>query len=330
MLQVIYRLLECEWYMTQQFEISETSGEPPGEAPEVGGKSRTKLFILGVFIVVPFLALIAAVPVAWGWGLGWRDVVLAVIFYVVSCLGVTVGYHRHFTHGAFKARRPVRIALAIAGSLAIEGPVAQWVADHRKHHLFSDKLGDPHSPWLYGDSVSALLKGLFHAHVGWFFDSEDASPRKYARDLVKDRAIMRVSRAFPALVVVSLLLPALIGGLWWMSWQGAVTAFFWAGLVRIGLLNHVTFSINSICHVTGRRPFASTDRSGNVWWLALPSLGEAWHNYHHADSSSARHGVLRGQIDISAGVIWLLERFRLVYHVQWPDRARIESKRAVV
>ncbi len=247
---------------------------------------------LGLFIGVPFLALIAAVPFAWGWGLGWHDVVIAAVMYAISGHGITVGFHRYFTHKSFKADRPLRVALAVAGSLAIEGPVIRWVADHRRHHAFSDKDGDPHSPWRYGENVRALTKGLFHAHVGWLFDVEQTAQARYAPDLLADQDIVRVSRAFPALVAASMLAPALVGGLWSMSWQGALTAFFWASPGPGRLLHHVTWSINSICHAVGERPFKSRDRSGNVWWLAVLSMGESWHNLHHADPTAARHGVL--------------------------------------
>jgi stearoyl-CoA desaturase (delta-9 desaturase) len=283
---------------------------------------------LAVFIAVPFLALVAAIPFAWGWGLGWRDVALAVLMYAITGHGITVGFHRYFTHGSFKANRPLKIALAVAGSLAIEGPVIRWVADHRRHHAFSDRDGDPHSPWRYGESVPALVKGLLFAHMGWMFDVEQTNPQRYTPDLLKDRDILRVSKLFPALVAVSLLLPAVLGGLLSWSWQGAVTAFFWASLVRVGLLHHVTWSINSICHALGERPFASRDRSGNVWWLALLSMGESWHNLHHADPTCARHGVLRGQIDSSARVIWIFERLGWATGVRWPRAERLAAKRA--
>jgi stearoyl-CoA desaturase (Delta-9 desaturase) len=291
-------------------------------------KQSWEQIALGLFIGVPFLALLAAIPVAWGWGLGWRDVVIAVVMYLVAGHGVTVGFHRYFTHGAFKAKRPLRIALAVTGSLAIEGPVIRWVADHRKHHKFSDKEGDPHSPWRYGETVGALCKGLFYAHMGWLFDVEQTSQRQYAPDLLKDPDIVRVSRAFPRLVAVSLLLPPLVGGLWSWSWQGAVTAFFWGTLVRVGLLHHVTWSINSICHAIGEKPFKSRDRSGNVWWLAPLSMGESWHNLHHADPTCARHGVLPGQVDSSARVISWFERLGWAYNVRWPSSERLEARRA--
>ena len=283
---------------------------------------------LFLFIFVPFLALVAAIPVAWGWGLGWHDIVIAVVMYAISGHGVTVGFHRYFTHGSFKPNRPVKVALAIAGSLAIEGPVVRWVADHRKHHRFSDKEGDPHSPWRYGETIPALIKGLFHAHMGWLFDPEQTPQHVYAKDLLADRDIVRVSRAFPWLVLVSTLLSPLVGGLWSWSWQGAVSAFFWGTLVRISLLHHVTWSINSICHAVGATPFKSRDRSGNVWWLAVLSMGESWHNLHHADPTCARHGVLCGQIDTSARVIWALEKLGWVHDVRWPRPERIAAKRA--
>ena len=283
---------------------------------------------LALTIALPFLALVLAIPVAWGGWLGWHDVVIAAVMYAVSGHGITVGFHRYFTHGSFKANRGLHVALAVAGSLAIEGPVIRWVADHRRHHRFSDKEGDPHSPWRYGESTTGLLKGLAYAHVGWLFDPEHTPKEKYAPDLLADRDIRRVSSAFPALVVVSLLIPPVVGGLWSMSWHGALTAFFWASLLRIGLLHHVTWSINSICHATGERPFKARDRSGNVWWLAVLSMGESWHNLHHADPTSARHGVLRGQIDSSARLIAIFEKLGWGWDVRWPSAERVEAKRA--
>jgi stearoyl-CoA desaturase (delta-9 desaturase) len=247
--------------------------------------------------------------------------------YFVTGHGITVGYHRYFTHKSFKPNRAVKVALAIAGSMAIQGPVIRWVADHRKHHKFSDRDGDPHSPWRYGDTVPALMKGLLYAHAGWLFDTEQTPQRQYAPDLLKDRDLVRLSRLFPWFVVATLLLPPLVGGLWSWSWQGALTAFFWASLVRVALLHHVTWSINSICHAVGERPFKSRDKSGNVWWLAIPSMGESWHNLHHADPTCARHGVLRGQLDTSARIIWLLEKLGWVNGVRWPVRERLQAKR---
>jgi stearoyl-CoA desaturase (delta-9 desaturase) len=213
------------------------------------------------------------------------------------------------------------------GSLAVMGPLIGWVADHRKHHQHSDQAEDPHSPWAYGGRPLGLLRGLYHAHLGWLFDPDQTPRATYAPDLLADRDIVRISRHFSTFVVLSVLVPPLIGGLWSWSWQGAASAFFWAVLVRIALLHHVTWSINSICHVVGARPFRTRDRSANVWWLALPSFGESWHNLHHADPTSARHGALRGQIDISARLIWIFEKLGWASHVRWPDAKRLAARR---
>jgi stearoyl-CoA desaturase (delta-9 desaturase) len=300
---------------------------PMATLPGTLRRARIEQVLLALFIVVPLLAVVAAVPVAWGWGLGWHDVVIAAVMYAVSGHGITVGFHRYFTHGSFKARRPVRIALAVAGSLAIEGPVIRWVADHRRHHAFSDKDGDPHSPWRYGNDLRALTKGLWHAHIGWLFDIEQTNQERFAPDLMADPDIVKVDRSFMRLTAVTLLLPPLVGFLWsGFTWQGAVTAFFWGSLVRVAMLHHTTWSINSICHTIGERPFRTRDRATNVWWLAALSMGESWHNLHHADPTAARHGVLRGQIDSSARIIWVLEKLRLVSEVRWPSRERVQSK----
>jgi len=249
--------------------------------------------------------------------------------YAVTGHGITVGYHRYFTHGSFKANRGTRVALAVAGSMAIEGPITRWVADHRRHHAFSDKDGDPHSPWRYGTDLRSLLKGMFHAHLGWLFDRRKTNQERYAPDLLKDGALVTTSRLFVVWAFVSLAAPALIGGLVTGSWAGAWSAFFWAGLVRVALLHHVTWSINSVCHVLGNRPFVSPgrDRATNFWPLAVLSAGESWHNLHHADPTCARHGVLRGQIDISARVIWAFERLGWASGVKWPDHVRLAAKR---
>ena len=307
----------------------------PKRAPEPEldpeGTSRAQRFTVFVFVLVPLLALVAAVPFAWGWGLSLLDVGIGAAFYLVSGLGITVGFHRHFTHGSFKANRPLRIALAVAGSLAIEGSVIKWVADHRRHHKYADAEGDPHSPWRFGDDWRSVAKGLYYAHMAWMFLSEEkTSPKRFAPDLLKDKDIVRVDRLFIPLVLFSLLAPAAIGGLVTMSWWGAFTAFFWAGLVRVALLHHVTWSINSICHTIGEENFEVRDRSRNVWWLAIPSFGESWHNLHHADPTCARHGVLKGQVDISARIIWAFEKLGWATKVRWPNAERLAAKRVSV
>jgi stearoyl-CoA desaturase (Delta-9 desaturase) len=314
--------------MTTETPTRTAASTVPGIKPDEIEQKRTgEQVALALFIAVPFLALVAAIPVAWGWGLGWHDIVIAVVMYAISGHGVTVGYHRHFTHGSFKANRGLKVALAVAGSLAIEGPVVRWVADHRRHHAFSDREGDPHSPWRYGETVPALIKGLWWAHTGWLFDVEQTPRAKYAPDLMADKDIRKVDSAFPWLVLTSMLLPPLAGGLWSMSWQGALTAFFWGSLVRVSLLHHVTWSINSICHTIGQRPFKSRDKSGNVWWLAFLSMGESWHNLHHADPTCARHGVEKGQIDSSARIIWLFEKLGWAKDIRWPKAKRLDARR---
>ncbi|MFJ8913891.1 acyl-CoA desaturase [Amycolatopsis sp. NPDC102389] len=287
-----------------------------------------EMLILKTFLLVPFVALLAAVPIVWGWGMTWVDLALAAVFYTVGTLGVTVGYHRYFTHGAFKAGRPLRVALAIAGSFAVQGSVIFWVASHRRHHAFADREGDPHSPWLFGTSPGALLRGFWHAHMGWMFSREVTNYDRFAPDLVADKDLRVVNRYFWLWITLSLALPAVLGGLISWSWWGAVTGFFWAGLVRIAFLHHVSWSVNSICHLIGERPFASRDKAANFWPLAILSMGESWHNSHHADPTCARHGVLRGQVDVSARVIWLFEKFGWARDVRWPKPERLAAKLA--
>jgi len=289
-------------------------------------QTRAEQLAVGTFVAVPLVAVALAVPVAWGWGLGWLDLALGALFFAIAAHGITIGFHRAFTHGSFTPNRPLKIALAIAGSLAIEGPVARWVADHRKHHAFSDAEGDPHSPWAYGESARGLAKGFLFAHTGWLFDVEQTPIEKYAPDLLKDRDIARISRLFPLWVAVSLLAPALLGGVLSWSWHGALTAFFWASLVRVALVHHVTWSINSVCHIWGTHPFRTRDRSGNVAWLALLSGGESWHNLHHSDPTAARHGVLRGQVDTSARLIELFEWRGWATDVRWPRATRLRAR----
>ncbi|GAB2764227.1 acyl-CoA desaturase [Salinifilum aidingensis] len=289
-------------------------------------QSRAAIAVIAVFTVTPLLAIIAAVPVAWGWGLGWVDLGLALSLYCLSGLGVTVGFHRHFTHGAFKAAAPLRAILAVAGSFAVQGPVIQWVADHRRHHAYADKEGDPHSPWLYGTGPVAVARGFWHAHMGWLFDRDQTNTERFAPDLLKDRTLTRINNLFPVWTVMTLLLPAVLGGVLSWSWWGVLTGLFWAGLVRVGLLHHVTWAVNSICHMIGERPFKSRDKAANFWPLALVSFGESWHNSHHVDPTCARHGVGRGQLDISARTIWVFEKLGWVHKVRWPTPQRLAKR----
>ncbi len=308
--------------------VTPTSPQLFTTAPRIRFKAHAEQWLLGTIIVVPLAAVGAAIPLLWNRWISWRDVILMVALYAFTGHGITVGFHRYLTHGAFKAKKALRVTLAVAGSMAVEGPVIRWVADHRRHHAYSDQPGDPHSPWLYGRGFPALLKGLFHAHVGWLFDKEQTDQKRFAPDLLRDRSIVIVHKMFAALTAASLLLPAVIGGLLGWSFEAALQAFFWAGLVRIALLHHVTWSINSICHTVGKRPFKSRDRSANVWPLAIVSMGESWHNLHHAEPTSARHGVQRGQLDSSARLIYTFEQLGWATDVRWPDAARLAAKLA--
>jgi stearoyl-CoA desaturase (delta-9 desaturase) len=299
-----------------------TTTEAP--KPMLGARRTTRdQGLVYLFILAPFVALVAGASIAWGWGLTWTNVGLTVGFYVLTGLGVTVGFHRLFTHGAFKAVRPLRVVLAAAGIMAMQGSVTEWVADHRRHHAFSDRDGDPHSPWRYGDTAAALAKGFWHSHFGWIFDRNKTNPARFAPDLVADSDIRAVDRLLPLWMGLTLALPAVLGGLITWSWWGALTAFFWASLVRVSLLHHVTWSINSICHMIGSRPFLSRDRAANFWPLAILSFGESWHNSHHADPTCARHGVRPGQLDISARTIWMFEKLGWVRDVRWPTPQRL-------
>ena len=290
-------------------------------------KAKWEQVALTLFIAIPAVAVLAAVPMLWGSFIGPVDVVLFFVFYAITGHGITVGFHRYFTHGSFKANRGLKIGLAIAGGMAIQGPTTRWVADHRRHHAYSDHEGDPHSPWAYGRGPKNMVKGFWHSHIGWMYDVEQTNQQRFAPDLVADPDIQKVDSNFHLLIAASLLAPALLGGLITWSWLGALTAFFWASLVRVFLLHHTTWSINSICHMVGRKPFASRDESRNVWPLAVISMGESWHNLHHADPTAARHGVDRGQLDSTARFIWAFEKLGWATDVRWPKPARLDARR---
>ena len=298
------------------------------QAPEI--RPMWEQVVLYFFVLGPFVALVAAVVagIFFGFAPTLLDCVLAVVFYAFAGHGVTIGLHRYFTHGSFKANRPLKIALGIAGSMAVQGPMIRWVADHRKHHAFSDKEQDPHSPWRYGHGAWNVSKGLWWSHTGWLFDREQTSKEKYAPDLMSDGDLRKIHALFPVFTVLTILAPGILGGLITQSWGGFWSAFVWAGLVRIAVLHHVTWSINSICHVFGKRPFVSRDESRNVGGpLAVLAFGESWHNLHHAEPTSARHGVDRGQIDSTARLIELFEWFGWARDVRWPKPERLARKR---
>jgi stearoyl-CoA desaturase (Delta-9 desaturase) len=294
-----------------------------------GRKGNLEIFFLWVFVVAPWAALAGGLWLTWNTAIAmnWTQLALFLAFYVFTGLGVTVGFHRYLTHGAFKAKRWLRIMLTLAGTMAIEGAPIRWVADHRRHHQFSDEENDPHSPWRFGHSTAGLTKGLVWAHMGWLFTRENTNSRRFAPDLIADKDVRWFQKNFVYVLLFSLLLPTALGGLLTWSWQGAVAGYLWAGLVRIALVHHVTWSVNSVCHVFGERPFTTGDKASNVWWLAILSFGESWHNLHHADPTCARHGVDKGQIDSSARLIWFFEKMGWAWNVRWPKTDRLDSKR---
>jgi stearoyl-CoA desaturase (delta-9 desaturase) len=281
--------------------------------------SRVSQLVTLVAVVVPPLALVSAMGLLWGVGFHWIDLALFLGFYVVCAFGTTIGFHRYFTHRGFEARTPVRVVLAVLGCMTMQGPITQWVTDHRKHHALSDRPGDPHTPHGHGDGVLGAVRGFVHAHVGWMFTNLGMEQgREYGKDLYEDRLIRTIDRMYVLWVVLSLGIPFLIGG---------VEGLIWGGLIRIAAYQHATFSVNSICHMFGRQDYRSRDEARNNWFVALLVFGEGWHNNHHAFPASARHGLDRRQYDVSWWVIRGLEKLGLVWDVKVPDAAQRERRR---
>ncbi|NLT06005.1 MAG: acyl-CoA desaturase [Solirubrobacterales bacterium] len=264
-------------------------------------------------VVVPFVAVIVAIPLLWNSLIDWTSVGIMVGIYLATAFGITIGYHRLLTHRAFETYRPIKYLLAILGSMAVQGAVIGWVADHRKHHAHTDEEGDPHSPHV---GEGSGLRGLYHAHVGWLFEEHGiADAKRYALDLLEDDGMRFISRHFLWWVGLSLALPFALGFAIGGTLTAALLALFWGGLVRIFFVHHVTWSINSVCHFFGQRRFVTEDQSTNVAWLALPSLGEAWHHNHHAFPRAAVQGLRWWEVDISGLVIRALEKVGLAWNV---------------
>jgi stearoyl-CoA desaturase (Delta-9 desaturase) len=309
---------------------SEPKGRPtPDAVEEVAHEGLTKTVIV-LFTVVPFLGVGVAAWQAWSGLLSWYDLVAFGVLYTVSIVGVTVGYHRLFTHRSFRTHAVVRGAFAVMGSMAVEGSVISWVANHRKHHAFADREGDPHSPHeARGDGLWGAIRGLVHAHFGWLISyGQRAAPRRFARDLLADPLLRAIDRTFIVWVGVGLAAPFLFGWVVGGTIDAALTALLWGGAVRIFVLHHMTYSINSLCHFFGRRPFATTDESRNLAWLALPTFGESWHNNHHAYPRSAMHGHRIWQLDPGGLVIRALERVGLAWDVVRPQEANATRRAA--
>lgn len=279
-------------------------------------------------VAVPPVALVAAMTLAWGGWFGAVDLALFGAMYVLTGLGITIGYHRLATHKSFATRPAVSHLFAILGGMAAQGPIVWWAATHRSHHQHSDHELDPHSPHAgRAPGLAGAVRGFLHAHVGWLGTRLDPDMRRYVPDMLADRATMRINALFPLWVLLGLAIPAAIGGLVTMSWMGALLGFLWGGLVRMFALHHVTWSVNSVCHLWGRKDFTSGDESRNNPVMGVLALGEGWHNNHHAFPASARHGLEWWQFDLSWIVIRTLERLGLASKVRLPAAERLAAKR---
>jgi stearoyl-CoA desaturase (delta-9 desaturase) len=302
--------------------------EPTPDDIEPVAHETLDRFLTGTVSVVPFLALGVVGWQLWNSLLHWSDLAVFAILYVLTGLGVTVGFHRLFTHRSFATSSALRGVFAALGSVAIEGPVISWVADHRKHHAFADQPGDPHSPHVdHGVGLRGALRGLAHAHMGWLFLHNQRGARdRYAPDLLADPVVRFVDRTFVFWALGGL---GAAFGLGWLiggTLTAALTGLLWGGAVRLLVLHHVTYSINSLCHFFGRKRFDTGDESRNLAWLSLLSFGEAWHNNHHAFPTSAAHGMRWWEIDIASTVIRGLEGVGLAWDVVRIDPARQQRK----
>lgn len=256
-------------------------------------------------VLLPYAGLVGGILLFWNRGVNRLDLAVFGVMYCVTVLGIGMGFHRLMAHRAYQATTFLKTAIVIAGSMAAQGPVIFWTAVHRRHHSYSDREGDPHSPHLHGEGAVEILKGLWHSHMGWLFNHELTDWGTYVRDLLHDRLIFKLNRLYFLWIVLGLLLPAAAEGLIAMSWQGFARGFLWGGLIRVLVVHHTTWSINSVCHVFGSQPYQVKDHSTNNVILAIPTFGESWHNNHHAFPSSAVHGLEWWQVDITGSMIKL-------------------------
>ncbi len=295
--------------------------------PQVPARVSTGVLIANVTgVILPFVGLVAVCITLWGWGFSWVDFGLLLGMYFLTAVGITVGFHRLFTHRSFETNRVVQFVLACLGSMAVQGPLLTWVAQHRRHHELSDAPGDPHSPHLHGLGLRGFLSGIWHAHMGWFFEADAPELVNYIKDLRRSDTLRAVSALFPVWVCISLLLPTALGALLTGTWQGALCGLLWGGLARIFLVHHVTWSINSICHLWGSRPFQTGDCSRNNFLFGVFALGEGWHNNHHAFPTSARHGLRWWQIDVSYWIIRALACLGLAWKVKLPASRHLSNQ----
>ena len=277
--------------------------------------------------LIPFLGTIFAVTIALVSGINSVDIWLLVVMYVLNVIGIEVGFHRYFSHNAFQTKTSVRAGLAILGSMAAQGPVNYWVSNHRRHHQYSDSSGDLHSPHIREDQPLNRWQGLWHAHIGWIFQHELTNTIVYAKDLLRDPLIYKINRLYLWWIVLGLTIPAVLGGLFTLSWTGMFSGLLWGGIVRLFLVQQGTFIVNSVCHVWGSRPFLTSDRSTNNIWLALPSLGGSWHNNHHTFPYSATNRLDWWQVDISGWLIQALGKLGLAWNIRVPSSEVIKAKK---
>jgi stearoyl-CoA desaturase (delta-9 desaturase) len=309
--------------------VNEATAPGPPVATVRERTSIPSRIVTMIAVLVPPLGVLSAVGLLWGVAVRPVDLILLVVLYTACGLGITVGYHRLFSHKAFATTPAVRGTLAVLGSMPVQGPVTQWVTDHRKHHALSDREGDPHSPHGHRDGVLGGLAGFLHAHMGWLVTTKGMERgRRYGRDLYDDPVIRRIDRLYMLWVALTLAIPFAVGYAVEPTLRGGLTGMVWGGLVRIFLFHHMTWSVNSICHTFGTRAFDTDDESRNNWVIAFPTFGEGWHNNHHAFPASAIHGLGRRQVDVSWWTIRGLERLGLAWNVKVPNAERIARRAA--
>ena len=316
--------------MPSTVELRRSSDSPDQSSVSDSGNAGVGLKLANLTaVVIPFAGLVVAIVLLWQIAFDWTYLAILVGMYLATAIGITVGYHRLFTHCSFKTSRPVVAILAALGSMAVEGPVMRWAATHRRHHQHSDGDSDPHSPHVHGTGLWSMIRGMWHSHIGWMFEPDIEGLGRYIADLRKDNLVRWMNQYFFLWVILGLLIPAVLGGLLTMSWTGVLLGFTWGGLVRVCLVHHMTWSINSVCHIWGTKPYNTHDHSRNNAIMGVLALGEGWHNNHHAFPTSAKHGLRWWQFDLSYMIIWIMSKIGLAQAVRIPAKDRIIAKRRV-
>lgn len=309
--------------LEQQVQTVTFAGPPKTLSGKyIKGRQREHFLL---YNLIPFAGTVLALALLPWFPIGPIEIGLLIGMWALAMVGMSVGLHRYFAHRAFKTNPTTRNILAILGCMTAQGPLISWVAVHRRHHEYSDKQGDPHSPNLHGGGFFGTLRGLWHAHVGWLVNHEYPNPVHYASELVGDKTLAKINRYYAGWVILGLVLPTVIGGILHGTLLGAFQGFLWGGLVRMFVVDNSILSINSFSHVYGTQVFDAADNSRNNAWVALPTFGESWQNNHHAFQSSARIGLEWWQIDIGYWLIWVLEKTGLAWDVRAPT---LEMKHA--